>query len=335
MRSGRTLKPMTVAFDTDARLMSDSLIAADGAVHERQAHLFVLLVELAQRVGERLERTLDVGLHHEVERGDLAALHHGEDVLEAGTAGEAHRVLLARGATPERTRLRHRAGRLLVGRGAQLVARERDVVETEHLHRGGRAGLLHLLTVLVEHGAHLAPRTTGDDRVADPERAPLHQRGDHRATTLVEVRLEHDRAGRGLGVGRELFDLGDEQDRLEQLVDTDARRGRDVDDDRVATPRLGHQLALDELLADAGGVGVFAVDLGDRDDDRDVGRTRVVDRLDGLGHHAVVGRDHQDGDVGGVGAALAHGGERLVTGRVDERDRVPVVAPSCRHRCAG
>ena len=184
----------------------------------------MLLVELAQRVGERLERTLDVGLQHEVERGDLAALHHREDVLEAGAAGEAHRVLQAGGATPEGTSLGHRAGGLLVGRGAQLVARERDVVEAEHLHRGGRTGLLHLLAVLVEHGAHLAPRATGDDRVADPERAPLDQRGDHRAAALVEVRLEHERPGRGLRVGRELLDLGDEQDRLEQLVDTDARR---------------------------------------------------------------------------------------------------------------
>ena len=86
------------------------------------------------------------------------------------------------------------------------------------------------------------------------------------------------RAG-DLGVGRELLELGDEQDRLEQLVDTDAGGRRDVDDDRVAAPRLGDELALDELLADACRVGVLAVDLGDRDDDRHLGRTRVVDGL--------------------------------------------------------
>ena len=116
----------------------------------------------------------------------------------------------------------------------------------------------------------------------------------------IEVRLEHERPRRRLRVGGELLDLGDEQDRLEQLVDADARGRRDVDDDRVATPRLGHELALDELLADTGGVGVFAVDLGDRHDDRHLGRARVVDRLDGLRHHAVVGGDHEDRDVGGV-----------------------------------
>ncbi len=316
---------MTVAFETDARLMSDSLIAADRAVHERQAHLFVLLVELAQRVGERFERTLHVGLEHEVERGDLAALDHREDVLEAGAAGQAHRVLQVGGATPVGAGLGHRAGRLLVGCGAQLVAGERDVVEPEHLDRRRRAGLLHLLAVLVEHGPDLAPRATGDDRVADAQRAALDERGDDRAAALVEVRLEHQRAGRHLRVGRELLDLGDQQDRLEQLVDPDPGGRRDVDDDHVAAPRLGHELALDQLLAHAGRVGVVAVDLGDRHDDRHLGRTRVVDRLDGLRHHAVVGRDHQDGDVGRVGAAGPHGGERLVARRVDERDRVPVV----------
>src|SRR5262245_10527477 len=50
--------------------------AADAAVHERQAHFVVLLVELAQRVGECFEGALGVGLHDEVQRGDLAALHH-------------------------------------------------------------------------------------------------------------------------------------------------------------------------------------------------------------------------------------------------------------------
>ena len=295
----------------------------------------MLLVELAQRVGERFERALDVGLEHQVERGDLAALHHREDVLEAGTAGEAHRVLQAGGPAPVGAGLGDGAGGLLVGRDAQLVARERDVVEAEHLDRHGRTGLLHLLAVLVEHGADLAPRAAGDDRVADAERAALDQRGDDRAAALVEVRLEHRRPCRHLRVGGELLDLGDEQDRLEQLVDADARGRRDVDDDRVATPCLGDQLALDELLADACGIGVLAVDLGDRDDDRHLGRTRVVDRLDGLRHHAVVGRDHEDGDVGGVRAARAHGGERLVARGVDEGDRVPVVAPPGTHRCAG
>ena len=87
-------------------------------------------------------------------------------------------------------------------------------------------------------------------------------------------------------------------DRVEQLVDTLARRRGDVDDDRVATPLLGNELVLGELLAHAGGIGVVAVDLGDRHDDRHLGRARVADRLDRLRHHTVVGGDHEHRDVG-------------------------------------
>ena len=58
---------------------------------------------------------------------------------------------------------------------------------------------------------------------------------------------------------------------------------------------LGHQLLFGELLAHSCRVGVLAVDLRDRDDDRNLGRARVADRLEGLRHHAVVGRDaHQE-----------------------------------------
>ena len=46
----------------------------------------------------------------------------------------------------------------------------------------------------------------------------------------------------------------------------------------------------------------------------------MVDGLDGLRHDAVVGGHHQHDDVGHLGAAGAHGGERLVTRRVDERN---------------
>ena len=80
----------------------------------------------------------------------------------------------------------------------------------------------------------------------------------------------------------------------------------------------------DELVAHAVGVRVGPVDLVDGDDDRHCGRLGVVDRLDGLRHDAVVGGDDEHGDVGDLGAAGAHGGERLVARRVEERDLAPV-----------
>ena len=87
-------------------------------------------------------------------------------------------------------------------------------------------------------------------------------------------------------------------------VDVRALLGRDVDEHRLAAVLLGHQAVLGELPRDLRRVGAFLVDLVDRDHDRHVGRLRVVERLDRLRLHAVVGRDHEHRDVGD----LAHRG---------------------------
>ena len=52
----------------------------------------------------------------------------------------------------------------------------------------------------------------------------------------------------------------------------------------------------------------------------------MVEGLDGLRLDAVVRRHDQDRDVGHLGASGTHGGERLVTGGVDERDRAVFAA---------
>ena len=115
--------------------------------------------------------------------------------------------------------------------------------------------------------------------------------------------------------------------------------GGDVDEHRVAAVLLGHQAVLGELAAHLGRVGALLVDLVDRDHDRHVRRLGVVERLDRLRHHAVVGRHHQHRDVGDLRTTGTHGGERLVTRGVDEGDRAVValvlgVRPG-RRRCAG
>ena len=67
-------------------------------------------------------------------------------------------------------------------------------------------------------------------------------------------------------------------------------------------------------------LGVMLVDLVDRHDDGRLRRLRVLDRFDRLRHHTVVRRHHEDDDVGGVGAAGAHGREGRVARRVEEGD---------------
>ena len=236
---------------------------------------------------------------------------------------------------PLLARLADGAGGLLVGRGAELVAGLGHGREAEHLHRRRRAGRLDLLALVVDHRPHATPRRAGDDRVADLELALVDEHGGDGAATDVELGLEHDALGPAGRVGRQLLELGDDEQLVEEVVDAQLLGGRHLDDDRVAAPRLGHELVLGELAEHPLRIGVVLVDLVDGHDDRHLGGLGVVDRLDRLGHHAVVGGDDEHDDVGGVGAAGAHLGERGVARRVEERDLLAVLRRPGRRRCAG
>jgi hypothetical protein len=88
----------------------------------------------------------------------------------------------------------------------------------------------------------------------------------------------------------------------------------------ISSSAFRDETEIGELLFHAFGVGVGLVNLVDRHEDRHAGGLGVVDRLARLRHDAVVGRDHQDDDVGHARAAGAHHRERLVAGRVEEDD---------------
>ena len=178
-----------------------------------------------------------------------------------------------------------------------------------------------VVAVVVEQRPDPAVAGAGHDRVADVQRAALDQDGGDRATTLVQVGLDGHTLAVHLRVGPQVERrVGGQDDRLEQLVQTLTGDRGDVDEHGVAAVLLRHQAVLGELAAHLGRVRALAVDLVDRHHDRDLGRQGVVERLDGLRHHAVVGRHHQHGDVGRLRAAGTHGGERLVTRGVDEGD---------------
>ena len=138
--------------------------------------------------------------------------------------------------------------------------------------------------------------------------------------TLVEVRLDNEAGSLGIGVRLQLEDVRLQKDGLEQVVDMQLLLRGNLDEHVRSAPLLGDDAVVDQLLADAIGVGSRLVDLVDGHDDRHVSRLRMIDGLDGLRHDAVVSRDDEHDDVGDLCAAGAHGRERLVAGRVDEGD---------------
>ena len=226
--------------------------------------------------------------------------------------------------------LDHRAGFLVVRGDAQDVAGLRDLRKTEDDDGAGRTRLLDALAAVVLERAHATERLADDDDVADLEGARLDQGRGDRAAALVHLRLDDRADGGAIGVGLELLEVRHEQDHLDELVEALAALGRDRHERHVAAVLLDDDAGLGQLGLDADGVRVGLVDLVERDDDRDLGRLRVGDRLERLGHDAVVRRDHDDRDVGDAGAAGAHRGEGLVTGGIEEDDALAVVVDLAR-----
>src|SRR6478736_4802787 len=289
----------------------------DTAVDDADADL-VADVDLRQRVLEGLDRTGHVALEDEVELLALALLHGGHEVLERTT----HAALRLQGGTlPRLPLLGDLARHPVVLDHEEVLTGAGDGRQTEHHRRTCRGGLLDLVAELVEHRPHAAVGRAGDDRVADAERAALDQHRGDRTATAVEVRLDDQTLGVLVGVGPQVeAGVGGQDDRLEQLVEVEARLRRHVDEHRVAAVLLGDEAVLGQLATDLGRVRLRLVDLVDRHHDRHAGRLGVVQRLDGLRHHAGVRRDHEDRDVRRLRAAGTHGGERLVTRGVDEGD---------------
>ena len=199
------------------------------------------------------------------------------------------------------------------------------VVEARDLDRHGRRSFLDPLAQVVHQRPDAAPGGPADEDVADAEGAVLNQnRRDGTATRLL-ARLDDDALGLQLRVRPQFRDFRGQRQHLEQIVDSLALESRDGHRDHVAAPILDHQVAVRQLLLDPFDVGVRPVDLVDRDQDGRLGRAGVVERFQGLGHHAVVGGDDQDHHVRDLRAAGPELGERFVAGRVEEGDATVIV----------
>ena len=93
-----------------------------------------------------------------------------------------------------------------------------------------------------------------------------------------------------------------------------------IDENRVAAPVVGYQALVLQLLADLQRIRVGMVNFVDGDENGNFRRLGVRKRFNRLRHDAVVGGNDQHNEVGDIGAAGAHGTERRVSRRVQERD---------------
>ncbi len=184
-----------------------------------------------------------------------------------------------------------------------------------------------MLVPLVEQGAHAAEVGAGHHDVAALQGAALDQDGGDRAAAPIQLGLDDGAVGGAVRIGLQVHDLGLEEDTLDQVVQAHLLSRRDLDGLGFAAQAFHYDLVLQQFVDHLGRVGARLVDLVDRHDDRRAGSLGVLDGLDGLGHDAVVGGHHQHHDVGDVGAARPHGGERRVAGGVEEGHGLAVLQP--------
>ena len=146
------------------------------------AHLGVL--DLRKLRDRRLDRADHVALEDEVQVLDGAFLQRLVQRLERDAAAALSQDLPAQ---PLPAQLREVPRLALVLDDARVLACRRRVVEAEDLDRISGPGLLELLAAEAVERAHLAPGVAGDDRVADLQRAAVHEHRRHRAASNVET----------------------------------------------------------------------------------------------------------------------------------------------------
>ena len=284
------------------------------------AHANLVVAKLLQRGFDSLHAALHVGLDDQVQVLHLTGLDLAEQILQRDLGDRGVGLGLFLGLAL----LHQLAGQLLVGHGVEGSAGGGGLAEAGDLHGDAGAGIGHALPLVAHHGADAAYGGAGDNDVALMQGTVLNQQGGHRAAALVQACLDDGALGGAVGVGLQLADLGGQGEHLQQVIHAHTGLGGDGAHDGVAAPLLAHQAVLGELLLDALGVGFGLIHLVDGHDDGDLGGLGVVDGLHGLGHDAVLGSHHQNGDIRHHGAAGAHGGKGLVTGGIQEGDGLAV-----------
>jgi hypothetical protein len=144
------------------------------------------------------------------------------------------------------------AGARFVLDDREAVAGRRDAGEAQHFDRHRRAGFLDLATLVVDQRADAGELGAGNDDVADPERAALHQHGADRTAAAIELGFDDE----ALGTPGRIGTLSSSTSACSRMVSSSLSRPvlgdrRDFDVERIAAHRFDEHFVLQQLGADA------------------------------------------------------------------------------------
>ena len=216
------------------------------------------------------------------------------------------------------TEVSHFTGFLLIGHDHEVITRIRRTVQALNLNGHGRADALNLQAKFVGQRTYTAVVQASQNDVAFLQRTVLNQYGGNGATTSVKARLNDNAFSRCRRHCFQLKHFRNQLNRLQQLFNTVTGLGGNVYKLRITAPLFGNHAVLREFVTNAVKINTNLIDLVHRNDHGYFSRFGVLDRLNGLGHHAVVSSDHQDNHVGCLGTTSTHGGKRRVARGIQE-----------------
>ena len=208
----------------------------------------------------------------------------------------------------------------MVGRhDVELITRLRGTIQTQDDRRFAGQYLLDALITFVEHCLDAPMRCTCQHDVTHAERTIADQHRCHITASFVQRRLDDRALGAALGVRLQVQHLGFKEHFVEQLAHAVTFLRRDVLALIFTAPILNKDIHVRQFLLDFVGVGTGFVALVDSKHHGHACSLRVTDCLACLWHDAIVGGDNDDSDIRHLCTAGTHGGESLVTRRVEER----------------
>ena len=279
------------------------------------ANLDFLVGKLEKRCLNRLNRAVNVCLNDDVQilnaLGDLC-----KQIIQVCSCVCLEGVFLCLVAAL----IRQRSCHSFVLNCLELIACRGNLGKTGDLNGNRGSSCLEGSAQVVGHRTNVTDCRTCNNDVATAERTVLNEDGCNRSAAAVELRLNNDTLCTTVGICLELLNIGYEQYALQEIVNTLSCQSRYGNADGISAPLLGNKTVLCQLLLDLIGISGGLIHLIDSNNNVDLRCFCVVDRLNGLGHNAVVCCYDKDCDIGCHCTACTHCGKRCVTGGIEEGD---------------
>ena len=275
----------------------------------------LVIADFFHRLNDRFGRPLHIRLHQNRQFGDIfICFGFCQKLIQCHTCTGSGLLILGDFGTI----IGDLAGFALIRNHMQDITGLWRAVQAENLDRDGRHRLFDPLTLVIDQRADLAPLLAHNKDIAGLQCAFLHQNRGNRATSGIQLCLDHGALGLAIRIRSQLQQFRLQNDGFQQLVQTGAIDGRNLNVQHIARHFFNDDLMLKQLGPHLVRIGARPVNLVDRHNERHFGSLGVVDGLDRLRHDAVIGGNNQNNDIRYLGTTGAHRCKCRVAGRIQE-----------------